>query len=175
MPQSRSGGSGSRGSGAGSGSRSTGASSGSRSTRAGSGSRSTRASSGRAGAAKSSGSGSSGRASASGTRSRSTSARPRKTSSGSKRSAGAGTSEAQFDAAAQRLRKLNEQIIEAAKDAGETALSSYEKALKTIAGSIERGPGKSDVEWISHLATAQAKFLRDLTDAWTKAARKMLK
>jgi hypothetical protein len=80
-----------------------------------------------------------------------------------------------LEAAAQRLRKLNERIIEAGKDAGGTALDSYEKALKTIASSIERGPGSSDVEWLSHLATAQAKFLRDVTAAWTKAARKVLK
>ena len=44
-----------------------------------------------------------------------------------------------------------------------------------IATSIERGPGKSDVEWISNLATAQAKFIRDVTNAWTSAARDRLK
>ena len=79
------------------------------------------------------------------------------------------------EAAAQRLRKLNERIIEAGKNAGEGALTNYEKALKTIAGTLERGPGSSDVEWISSLATAQAKFIRDVTAAWTKAARDMLK
>lgn len=73
------------------------------------------------------------------------------------------------------MRKLNERIIEAGRDAGESTLSSYEKALKTIASSLERGPGSSDIEWISNLATAQAKFIRDVTAAWTAAARKMLK
>jgi hypothetical protein len=87
----------------------------------------------------------------------------------------AGTPEARLEAAAQRLRKLNERIIDAGKDAGETTLSSYEKALKAIASSIESGPGKSDVDWISHLATTQAKFLRDVTNAWTAAARGVLK
>ena len=76
---------------------------------------------------------------------------------------------------AQRLRKLNERIIEAGRDAGETTLSSYEKALKTIAGTLEKGPGSSEVEWVANLATAQAKFLRDVTASWTSAARKMLK
>jgi hypothetical protein len=80
-----------------------------------------------------------------------------------------------LEAAAQRLRKLNERIIEAGKDAGESTLTSYEKALKTIASTLERGPGSSDVEWISNLATAQAKFIRDVTTAWTTAARKVLK
>jgi hypothetical protein len=74
-----------------------------------------------------------------------------------------------------RLRKLNERIIEAGKQTGETTLSSYEKALKAIAGAAERGPGTSDIDWISHLATTQAKFIRDVTQTWTSAARDMLK
>ena len=80
-----------------------------------------------------------------------------------------------MDALAQRVRKLNERIIEAGKEAGETTLSSYEKALKAIASTLERGPGSSDVEWVSNLATAQAKFIRDVTTAWTSAARNVLK
>ena len=87
----------------------------------------------------------------------------------------AGSPEARLEAAANRARKLNEQIIEAGKQAGETTLTSYEKFLKSIAGSLERGPGKSDVEWISNLAQAQAKFIRDVTTSVTKAARKRLK
>jgi hypothetical protein len=83
--------------------------------------------------------------------------------------------EARLEAAAERLRKLNERIIAAGKQTGETTLSSYEKALKAIAGAVERGPGTSDIDWISHLATAQAKFIRDVTQAWTSAARDMLK
>ena len=87
----------------------------------------------------------------------------------------AGAADARLEAAAQRLRKLNERIIEAGKEAGETTLSSYEKALKAIASTIERGPGSSEVDWISHLATTQAKFIRDVTTAWTSAARGVLK
>jgi hypothetical protein len=74
-----------------------------------------------------------------------------------------------------RIRKLKERIIEAGKQTGETTLSSYEKALKAIAGAVERGPGTSDIDWISNLATTQAKFIRDVTQAWTSAARDMLK
>jgi hypothetical protein len=87
----------------------------------------------------------------------------------------AGTPEARLEAAATRVRKLNEQIIDAGKSAGESTLTSYEKFLKSIASSLERGPGKSDVEWIANLATAQAKFIREITSSVTKAARKRLK
>lgn len=76
---------------------------------------------------------------------------------------------------ASRLRKLNERIIEAGREAGETTLTSYERALKAIASTIERGPGKSEIDWVSHLATTQAKFIRDVTNAWTSAARNALK
>jgi len=80
-----------------------------------------------------------------------------------------------LEAAAQRVRKLNERIIEAGKEAGETTLTSYEKALKAIAATIERRADSTEIDWISNLATTQAKFIRDVTDAWTKAAREMLK
>jgi hypothetical protein len=102
---------------------------------------------------------------------------------GARSAAGAKSSQAKsgpavdprVDAVAQRIRKLNERIIEAGKGAGEATLTSYEKALKSIASTLERGPGSSEVEWISNLATAQAKFIRDVTTAWTSAARDMLK
>ena len=97
-----------------------------------------------------------------------------RSASSSARAASASTSDP-LEAAGQRIRKLNERIIEAGKGASEVTLTSYEKALKMIATSIERGPGKSDVEWVSTLATAQAKFIRDLTSAWTSAARERLK
>jgi hypothetical protein len=76
---------------------------------------------------------------------------------------------------AKRVRRLNERIIDASRDAGETTLASYERALKAIASAIQRGPGSSDLEWVSNLATAQARFIRDLTSSTTSAARKMLK
>ena len=79
------------------------------------------------------------------------------------------------EAAATRVRKLNERIIEAGKEAGGTTLTAYEKALKALAASIERGAGRSDVEWVSHLLNTQAKFIRDVTSSWTSAARDALK
>jgi hypothetical protein len=107
--------------------------------------------------------------------SRKTSSKASTASKASSGPAAAAAGDPRVEAAAQRLRKLNERIIEAGKTAGEGALTNYEKALKTIASTLDRGPGSSDVEWISSLATAQANFIRDVTEAWTKAARDMLK
>jgi hypothetical protein len=176
MPQARSSGSGS----------SSGGSSGRSSSRRSTSSRSTssRSTGTRSAGTRSTGSRSTGTGrttrSSSGGRSRSSSAG----ASGAASAASAATAAAAEGAAAvderleatvKRVRKLNERIIDAGKDAGEATLSSYEKALKAIATTIERGAGKSDVEWISTLATTQAKFLRDVTDAWVSAARGMLK
>ena len=111
------------------------------------------------------------------TRARSTSSRAKRSTTARRTTsrAKASPAEARLEAAANRLRKLNERIIEASRDAGETTLTSYEKALKAIATSIEKGPGSSDVDWVANLATAQAKFIRDLATSWTKQARKALK
>ena len=73
------------------------------------------------------------------------------------------------------MRKLNERIIDAGRDAGETTLSAYERALKGIASSLERGADISDVEWLSQLLSNQARFIRDVTNAWTSAARQTLR
>jgi hypothetical protein len=90
-------------------------------------------------------------------------------------SAEAKVAEPGVEAAAERIRELNERIIDAGKSAGRGTLDIYESTLKTIADSLERGPGSSDIEWVSRIATAQANFIRDLTKAWTSAARKVLK
>jgi hypothetical protein len=82
---------------------------------------------------------------------------------------------AQVEALAERLRKLNEKIIEFGREAGENTLASYEKALKTIATGVQQSPAKDELEWISHLAASQAKFVREITDSWAKAARDRLK
>jgi hypothetical protein len=92
-----------------------------------------------------------------------------------KRTSTARSPEAALEATAERVRKLNERIIAAGKQTGETTLSSYEKALKAIASAVERGPGSSDIDWISQLATSQAKFIREFTEAWTSTARNILK
>jgi hypothetical protein len=109
-----------------------------------------------------------------GSRTRAKSSSAGRASNGAASQAGA-AADPRLDAVAQRVRKLNEKIIEESKSAGEATLTAYEKALKAIASSLERGPGKSDVEWVSSLATTQAKWIRDITAAWTSAARGMLK
>jgi hypothetical protein len=101
-------------------------------------------------------------------------------SAGARRRTQGGTSRAKagdpgVEAAAERIRELNERIIDTGKRAGRGTLDIYESTLKAVADSLERGPGSSDIEWVSSIATAQANFIRDLTKAWSSAARKALK
>ncbi len=81
----------------------------------------------------------------------------------------------QVEAIAERVRKLNERIIEVGREAGGNTLASYEKALKAIATGVSKGSAKDEIEWIQQLAASQAKFVRDITDSWAKAARDRLK
>jgi hypothetical protein len=75
----------------------------------------------------------------------------------------------------ERIRELNDRIIDAGKQAGTATLDLYEGALKSIADVLERSAGASEVDWVSRLLTSQADFIRDIAKYWTGAARKSLK
>jgi hypothetical protein len=80
-----------------------------------------------------------------------------------------------FEDAAKRIRDLNERIIEQGRKAGLAYLDSYESTLNRLAEFEERVGKAGDIEWITELANAQATFIRDVTAAYTRAARDMLK
>ena len=96
-------------------------------------------------------------------------------SRGSSANANAKTNGNTADAAADRIRDLNERIIESSKKAGNTYLDIYEKTLKSIADYQKKVGEQSDVEWVTTIANAQAGFTRDLAGAYTSAARSLLK
>ena len=74
-----------------------------------------------------------------------------------------------------RTRELNEQIITAGKQAGETYLKTYERALSSIADIQEEVGKASPYEWVTAVANAQARFTRDLAEAYTAAGRELVK
>jgi hypothetical protein len=75
----------------------------------------------------------------------------------------------------ERIRDLNEQILEAGKKAGGAYLSAYEKALQSIADYQEQVAKQTDVEWISTVVDAQARFTRELTKVVVSTGREFLK
>jgi hypothetical protein len=87
-----------------------------------------------------------------------------------------GASAAAADEAVQRIRELTERFIESAKKAGNMSLDAYEKFLQDLVEFQERTAGAaSQLDWVSSIAAAHAKFVQDVSDAYVSAARDMLK
>jgi hypothetical protein len=77
--------------------------------------------------------------------------------------------------ATQRIRDLNERLIESSKSAGLVTLDAYEKALQSLVDFEEKVASATQLDWVSALATTHAKFITDLSTSYTKAAREVLK
>ncbi len=76
--------------------------------------------------------------------------------------------------AAQRIRDLNERLIDSSKSAGVVALDAYEKALQSLTDFEAKVASASQLEWVSAVATTHAKFVTDMSANYTKAARELL-
>ncbi len=79
------------------------------------------------------------------------------------------------EAAAERIRELNEQVLEFGRKAGLNFLEAYESTLRTFADYQDRVADSSQVEWVSSIARAQANFTREVTRLYTSTARDLLK
>jgi hypothetical protein len=80
-----------------------------------------------------------------------------------------------IEEATQRIRDLNERLIESSKSAGLVTLDAYEKALQSLVDFEEKVASASQLDWVSALATTHAKFIADVSASYTKAARELLK
>jgi hypothetical protein len=79
------------------------------------------------------------------------------------------------EATTERVRDLNERILEGSRKAGGAYLDAYEKTLESIADYQERVAKQSDVEWVSTVVDAQARFTRELTKLYVSTGRELLK
>lgn len=80
-----------------------------------------------------------------------------------------------FDAAAERIRMLNEKLLTAAKQTGNTSLDAYEKTLSSLVDFEEKVAGASQLDWVNALAKAHASFVTEVSGAYTNAMREALK
>ncbi|RNI19657.1 hypothetical protein [Flexivirga caeni] len=80
-----------------------------------------------------------------------------------------------FESAAERVRELNEKMIEATKKSGNLSLDAYEKTLQGLVDFEEKAAGASQLDFVSALAKAHAAFVTDVSSAFTSAARDALK
>ncbi|WP_328327641.1 hypothetical protein OHA70_01455 [Kribbella sp. NBC_00382] len=79
-----------------------------------------------------------------------------------------------MEEAAQRIRDLNERLIESTKSAGIVALDAYEKGLQSLVDFETKVASASQLEWVSAVATTHAKFVTDMSASYSKAARDLL-
>lgn len=86
-----------------------------------------------------------------------------------------GTTSSTIDDKVERIRQLNEQVIEAAKTAGGSSLDAYEKALTNLLDFENKIAGGTQLEWISALAKSHTDFVSNISSAYTKVARDLLK
>jgi hypothetical protein len=82
---------------------------------------------------------------------------------------------AAIDQVAERIRELTEQFIEAAKKAGNVTMDAYERSLQGLVDFEKQAAGASQLDWVSSIAQAHAKFVQDVSSAYVSAARDMLK
>jgi hypothetical protein len=79
------------------------------------------------------------------------------------------------EAAAERIRELNEQVLDFGRKAGVQFLDAYESTLKTFADYQDKVADQSQIEWVASIARAQADFTREVTRVYTSSARDLLK
>jgi hypothetical protein len=82
--------------------------------------------------------------------------------------------QAVFESATAGLSEFNERVTTEAKKAGNVTLDVYESTVRALADLTEKVGASSPVEFVSTVTAAQAKATRDLTSAYTKAARSLL-
>lgn len=76
---------------------------------------------------------------------------------------------------ADRIRELNERIIDAAGEAGSAYLDIYERTLASIAGYQEQLAAATPVDWLQSVIEAQATFTREIGDLYASTARELIK
>jgi hypothetical protein len=88
------------------------------------------------------------------------------------------TTQDPIDAAKQtveRIRELNERIIDCAREAGSSYLDVYERTLGTIAGYQEELANATPVDWLQRVIDAQAAFTREIATLYASTARELIK
>lgn len=86
-----------------------------------------------------------------------------------------GRATATFEETADRIRDLNDKIIDGAKTGGEAWLDAYEKALTNLLDFERKAAEATSLEWLSAVAKTHTDFVSEMTAAYTRAARELVK
>jgi hypothetical protein len=79
-----------------------------------------------------------------------------------------------IETASERLAEINEKAASSSRKVGAAYVTSYENAVLSLADSYEKAAGASRVEWVTTVASAQADLAREITKAYTAAARELV-
>ena len=80
-----------------------------------------------------------------------------------------------FEAAFEQYRESGEQVLTAARKAGNLYLDSYEKAVNRATELQLKLAGVTQQEWLKSLIEAQVDITRELTGTYATTARSLLK
>ena len=80
-----------------------------------------------------------------------------------------------FENAFEQYRESGEQVLTAARKAGNLYLDSYEKAVNRATELQLKLAGVTQQEWLKSLIEAQVDITRELTGTYTTTARSLLK
>jgi hypothetical protein len=80
-----------------------------------------------------------------------------------------------FEAAFEQYRESGEQVLTAARKAGNLYLDSYEKAVDRGTELQLKLAGLTQQEWLKSLIEAQVDITRELSGSYTTTARSLLK
>ena len=77
--------------------------------------------------------------------------------------------------ATERIRELNERVLEFGKRAGVQFLEAYEANMKTFADYGDKFADSAQAHWVATAVRAQTDFTRELTKLYSSATRDLLK
>lgn len=80
-----------------------------------------------------------------------------------------------IQAATERVRELNDKVLTAAKQTGTMSLDAYEQTVQSVLDFGLKIADSTKVEQISDIAKSQAAIINEVTNAYTQAARELLK
>jgi hypothetical protein len=80
-----------------------------------------------------------------------------------------------FEENTERMKEFNSAVAESTKAGSRTVVDNYEKAAKSFFEMQRQIAGTSQNEWMKNTANTQIQFSEEVTNAWVKAARELLK
>jgi hypothetical protein len=84
------------------------------------------------------------------------------------------TSIKDLNAAAEQVSEFNERIVQASKLAGRRYLDGYEQLVENVTGVQQKLAGQSKIDAVQTVVTTQVDMTRQLTSAYTSAARELI-